>query len=266
MDLGLQGRVVIVSGGAQWGNIAGAINRTFAQEGAKVAIADIDEVAGKDSVARLKSMGTDALFIKTNIVDFENVVEMTKRVKSEFGTIDTLINVAAYLGEIGKLFIQESLEGRIKEVDVIFHGTINCIRAVLDYMIEQRKGSIVNVLSDAARVPETFQVHYGAAKAGVAGFTRGISKEVGRYNIRVNNVSPGMTQTEGHMERREHQKQGMGEEKYQEMMKTRLSFYPLGRLGDTQDIANAVIFLASERASWITGQTLSVNGGYAAAW
>ena len=266
MDLGLKDKVVIVVGGAQWGNIPGVIDRTFAEEGAKVVVADIDEAAGQDAVTHLKAMGAEALFIKTDVTDMDNVMETLKRVKNEFGAIDVQVNTAAYFGELGKLFIDESPEGRKKETDIIFNGTINCIRAVLDYMIEQKKGSIVNVLSDAGRVAETFQVHYGATKAGVAGFTRGIAREIGRYNVRVNCVSPGMTQTEKHMQRRERQQKEMGMEKWEERQKRLLRVYPLGRLGDPRDIADAVVFLASDRAGWITGQTLSVNGGYAMAW
>ncbi len=266
MDLGLKGKVVVVNGGANWGNIPGVIDRTFAEEGAKVIVADINEAAGQNAVAQLKAMGAEALFIKTDVTDMANVMETLKRVNKEFGVIDIEVNTQAYFGELGKLFIDEGLEGRKKETDIIFTGTINCIRAALDYMIKQKKGSIVNVLSDAGRVAETFQVHYGAAKAGVAGFTRGVAKEVGRYNVRVNCVSPGMTQTAKHMERRKKQQEEMGMEKWEERQKRLLGVYPLGRLGFPEDIANAVVFIASDKASWITGQTLSVNGGYAMAW
>jgi len=266
MDLGLKDKAVIVTGGGHWGNIPGVIARVFAEEGAKIAIADIDEDGGQEVVTRLKSMGSEAMFIRTDVSDMANVTEMTQTVNDSLGSIDVQINGAAVFKELGKLFMDVSYEGRLKETNVIFNGTINCIRAALDYMIKQQKGSIINILSDAARVPELFQVHYGAAKAGVAGFTRGIAREVGRHNVRVNCISPGMVQTEKHLKRRELRQKKMGMEKWSEMQKKRLKLYPLGRLGFPEDIAYAAAFLASEKAGWITGQTLSINGGYAMAW
>jgi NAD(P)-dependent dehydrogenase (short-subunit alcohol dehydrogenase family) len=130
-------------------------------------------------------------------------------------------------------------------------------------MIPQNSGSIVNILTDAARIGEPRMVNYGAAKAGVGALSRGLAKEVARNNIRINCVSPSMTITELGKQRREMEKEKLGEEKFNKLQQKRLRLYPLGRLGEPQDIANAVIFLCSGRSSWITGQTLSVNGGYA---
>jgi len=128
-------------------------------------------------------------------------------------------------------------------------------RAAYPTMRERRTGAIVNLISDSGRVGEAFMVAYGAAKAGVMGFTKGLAKEAGRYNIRVNAVSPGTTHTPGASPIVE---MWGGEEKL-------VKAYPLGRLGQPIDQANAILFLASEMASWVTGQILSVSGGYSMA-
>ena len=211
MDLGLKGKVVVVTGGG--GSIGEAIERTFAEECSKIVVAEIDEAAGRHAVDALKSLGVDALFVKADITRVEGAIEMAKAAADKFGTVDVLVNNAAVAPEAGKLFMEQSVESRIKEANVIFHGYINCIRAALDYMMKQNKGSIVSILTDAARVGETRMVTYGAAKAGVAGFSRGIAKEVARYNIRVNCVSPSMTVTVRMQEIFEAEKAKLGDEK-----------------------------------------------------
>ncbi|MFH1087061.1 MAG: SDR family oxidoreductase, partial [Chloroflexota bacterium] len=156
------------------------------------------------------------------------------------------------------------LEDIGKELNVIYWGYTYCMKAVLPLMKAQKSGAIINMLSDSARVGDAMMGNYAGLKAGINGLSHSIAREMGGFGIRVNCVSPSMTMTELARGRRETEKEKLGEEKFQDLQKRRLRLYPLGRFGTPEDIANAVGFLASDKAAgWITGQTISVNGGYA---
>ena len=260
MDLGLQGKTAIVTGSGR--GIGKVIARTFAEEGAIPVIAELNEATGKEAADELKSFGFKALFVQTDISDIESSRQLAKKTVEEFGKIDILVNNATIIAP-AKFFMDETMEEYEKEINVIYKGNLYSMKSVLEYMIKQNSGSIVNILSDAARIGEPRMVNYGAAKAGIGALSRGLAKEVARNKIRINCVSPSMTVTELGRQRREEEKEKLGEEKFNELQQRRLRLYPLGRLGEPQDIASAVVFLCSERAGWITGQTISVNGGYA---
>jgi NAD(P)-dependent dehydrogenase (short-subunit alcohol dehydrogenase family) len=163
----------------------------------------------------------------------------------------------------GPLFSQEDRAAWDRVMNVVTYGVLNCSRAVLEHMSNQSWGRIINIISDAGRIGEPRLVTYSMAKAGVTGFTKALAKELGRYRITANCVSPSTTETEttASLFEAAHQSQE-GAARLEAIGRQYPLYRGLGRLGQPQDIANAVAFLASDRAEWITGQVLSVNGGY----
>jgi NAD(P)-dependent dehydrogenase (short-subunit alcohol dehydrogenase family) len=172
------------------------------------------------------------------------------------------VNNAALLLNHG-LFIETDPESCDREIKVILYGTMNCTRAVLPGMIGRRYGKIVNIVTDAARVGQERQVNYSAAKGGVISFTKSIAREVGRHDINVNAVSPGATNSPMRMEMLRQLQESIGAQKAAEREERVKRAYALRRLGEPDDVANAVVYLASDAGRHITGQILSVNGGYA---
>jgi NAD(P)-dependent dehydrogenase (short-subunit alcohol dehydrogenase family) len=250
MDLNLKGKVAIVTGAAM--GIGRQIALTFAEEGANVVIADLVEEKAKNVAKEVKSLGVEALVIKTDITKMEEAEEMARATIDRFGKIDILVNNAGTW--VVKYFMQTSKEDWQKETDVCWYGVLNCTKAVLQSMINQKSGRIINIGSDAGRVGEPFLPVYSGAKGAVVAFTKGLAKDVARHNILVNVICPSTVPTESATESLR-----LDEE---ERMRKTLSFYPLRRLTTTQDIANMVVFLASDRANCITGQTISINAGY----
>ena len=190
--------------------------------------------------------------------DPASVAAMAQRVESELGPIQILVNNAAKL-PVFLTFLEEKNSGRTDEywtkvVDVCYNGTVNCTAAVIEGMTERKYGKIVNMASDAGKVGEPRQAVYAGAKGAIIAFTKSIAKETGRYGVNVNAVCPSMTKTEA--------VNAMLSEEFEKKV---VRAYPMRRLGEPRDIANLVVFLASDRASWITGQAISVNGGYATA-
>ena len=174
---------------------------------------------------------------------------MVQQVVQQFGRIDVLVNCAGAWRV--NLFVDSQPADWAFEVNVCFMGVVNCTRAVLDPMIAQQGGKIVNISSDAGRVGEVRQAVYSGAKAAVIGFSKALAKEVGRYNIHVNCVCPGFTKTPATTERLT-----------PDLEERIVRFYPLRKLGVPEDVAKVVTFLASDGASHVTGQTISVSGGY----
>jgi len=261
MDLGLKGKVVIVTGAGR--GIGREIARAFAEEGAIPVIADIARDSGEEAAGEIAAaLGVKSVAIQTDITDRESVTRLVENTLSEFGRVDILVNNATVIAA-AKFFRDETWEEVDREIGVIYQGCLNCMRAVIDPMTQQGGGCIISILTDAARIGEPRMANYGGVKGGVGAFSRALAKEVAGDGIRVNCVSPSMAITELWKARREEEKAKLGEEKSQDLQRKRLKLYPLGRFGEPRDIADAVVFLASERAGWITGQTLSVNGGYA---
>jgi len=273
MDLGLKDRVAIVTGAGR--GIGRQIALTLAGEGAKVAVNDFYEDRAKAVADEIKAAGGQAMGVKADVTNFEEVTAMAKKVVDEWGRVDILCNNAGNWGILdpgrpgglagfGGLFVEMDRAGWDQWININLYGNLNCTRAALDYMINQKYGKIVNTISDAGRVGEPRQTVYSAAKAGTVGFTKALAKEVGRYCINVNCVSPGATYTEATLGRFEDREKMTPEQREREQAVFRV--YPLARghqrLGLPSDIANAVTFLASDRAEWITGQVLSVSGGY----
>jgi len=260
MDLKIEDRVALVTGGGQ--GIGRTIALALAAEGARIAVNDVNAKGIEETVAAVQTAGGRAMSAQCDITDLAAVNEMVRKVEAEYGRIDVLVNNAALLISHG-MFLETNPEDCDKEIRVILYGTMNCVRAVLPGMIQRKCGKVINIATDAARVGQERQCNYSAAKGGVISFTKSIAKEVGRHNINVNAISPGATNSPMRMEMLRQLKEKIGEAKAAEREEKVKRAYALRRIGETEDIANAVVFLASEAARQITGQILSVNGGFA---
>jgi NAD(P)-dependent dehydrogenase (short-subunit alcohol dehydrogenase family) len=223
---------------------------------------DVNESGIAETCRLVRAGGGRALGARYDITDLGATRSMVAEVERNLRRIDVLVNNAALLLNHG-LFLDTDPEACDQEIKVILYGTMNCTRAALPAMTERRYGKVINVLTDAARVGQERQANYSAAKGGVISFTKSIAREVGRHNINVNAVSPGATNSPMRMEMLRQLRESIGAEKAAEREERVKRAYALRRLGEPDDVANAVVFLASEAARHITGQILSVNGGYA---
>jgi 2-hydroxycyclohexanecarboxyl-CoA dehydrogenase len=262
MDLDLAGKSVIVTGGGS--NIGRAISLAFAREGSRVAIAELDEGRAQAVAAEAERLGAKAaLALKTDVTSWPSVQAMVREVETRLGGVDVLVNNVGWT--LDRLFVEKPREEWEKEVQLNLWSMINCTRAVLDGMIARQAGAIVSMGSDAGRMGEFREGVYAACKAGVIALSKSLAREVGRHGIRLNVVCPGMTMPDSDAEigalsmwAADVNRQWQTPE-----MRTRIAkVYPLRRLARPTDITGAVLFLASGAASFITGQTLSVSGGY----
>ncbi|MBI4401499.1 MAG: 3-oxoacyl-[acyl-carrier-protein] reductase [Nitrospirae bacterium] len=243
--MGLEGKVALVTGAAQ--GIGRAIAETLARHGADVVVADLDPGRSQETVEAIGKLGRRALNVKVNVADWDDVKSMTDQVLKEWGKIDILVNNAG--------ITRDGLLLRMKEEDwtlvlqVNLNGTFHCTKAVLQPMTKQRYGRIVNIASIVGAMGNAGQANYAASKAAVIGFTKTVAREYASRMITVNAVAPGFIDTA--------MTQGLPAEVKDTLQKQ----IPLGRLGRPSDVAEAVRFLASDEAGYITGQVLHVNGG-----
>lgn len=257
MDLGLRDKGVVVTGGAS--NIGRAISLGFAAEGARVLIADIDEAQARAVVAEAPP-GRIAQR-RTDVTDREDVDATIADAIGTLGAVDVLVNCAGWT--VDRLFVEKPREEWEREIAIDMWGFINATRAVLDHMIERGYGRIVSIGSDAGRIGEWREAVYSGTKASVIAMSKAIAREVGRHGITLNVVCPGFTpgapESSGeHSIWRGEQGAQFSEEVLQKVARS----YPLRRLGTPEDVVAPVLLLASDRASYVTGQTLSVSGGY----
>ena len=243
-----EGKIAIVTGAGQ--GIGRGIALKLAQKGASIAIADINLETASQVADEIKALGRRVIAIKTDVTVSSQVNQMVEQVLKEFGTVDILVNVAGYVTPDMTPFIKETEEYWDKVIAVCYKSVILCSRAVAQTMIEKKSGKIISITSDAARVGQSGQAVYSGAKGAIAAFSKAISVELARYNINVNCVAPGATNTPAF------------QQAPVEMREAAAKIYPLRRVAEVEDIANAVAFLASDEASFITGQQLSVSGGY----
>jgi len=262
MNLNLAGKSVIVTGGGS--NIGRAISLAFAREGVHLTIAEIDEGQGKKTAAEAEKLGAaSAAVIRTDVTKPAEVQALVRAVEQRVGGVDVLVNNVGWT--VDRLFVEKERAEWEKEVQLNLWGMINCTRAALDGMIARKSGVVVSMGSDAGRMGEFREAVFGACKAGVIALTKSLAREVGRHNIRLNVVCPGMTMPDSDEEigglsmwASETNRAFSTPE-----MRARIAkAYPLRRIGRPEDVANAVVFLASDAASFVTGQTLSVSGGY----
>lgn len=260
MDIEFDKKVIVIVGGGR--GIGRAAADMFASAGAQLAIVDVNGAAANEAAQTLPSSAS-AIGVKADISNEEDVIAMVKAVTEKFGRIDVFVNCAAVLDD--KLFLESTPKDWAPTVNVCLWGTMLCLRHVLPGMVERGYGRVVCIASDSARLGQARLSYYAAAKAGVIALAKSVAQEVGGAGVTINVVSPGATNTPLRVSREAGLRQSMGEEKYARRVKSVLKLYPTGRIGEPDDIASAIVFLASDRASWITGQVLSVNGGFAMA-
>ena len=248
VTIDLSGKSAIVTGSGR--GIGRETALLLAKAGASLTIADMDEAGAKSVAEEINSMGGKAIAVKTDVTSAESTQAMAQAALAAFGRIDILVNNAAVWTT--KLFKDMTPQDYDRDIRVTLYGTLNCSRAVLDAMTANKYGRVVNLISDAGRIGEPYLSVYSAAKGGVAAFTKAFAKEVGRFNITVNGVAPGITNTPGAAGFIE------GAGGAEKLAKS----YPLRRLAEPLDIANAILFLASDMSAYMTGQIFSVDGGY----
>ncbi len=262
MELNLAGKSVVVTGGGS--NIGRAISLAFAREGVHLTLAEIDEGQGQKVVAEARKRGaSSATLVPTDVTKWESVQAMVKEVEGRLGRVDVLVNNVGWTYD--RLFVEKERAEWEKEIQLNLWGMINCTRAVLDGMIARKAGAIVSLGSDAGRMGEFREGVYGACKAGVMALSKSLAREVGRHGIRLNVVCPGMTipaSEEDFGARSMWAAEANRAWSAPEMQARIAKAYPLRRTGKPEDVAPAVVFLASDAAGFITGQTLSVSGGY----
>jgi 3-oxoacyl-[acyl-carrier protein] reductase len=246
MELGIEGKVAIVTGAG--GGIGAAVCRRLGFEGAKITVADIDRGKAEARAAELRAQGTNAVAVAADVVNARSVDAMVAAAVEAFGRVDILVNNAGFQRDmrIGKM----SEADWDSVVDVILKGAYLCTKAVLPFMIERKWGRIIN-MSSRAHLGNPGQANYSAAKAGLIGFTRALALENGRHGITVNAVAPGIIDTLA-IQALPH---------YQTVRENAEKTTPIQRLGTMDDVADSVAFLASERASYISGEVLHVTGG-----
>ncbi|HYB99168.1 MAG TPA: SDR family NAD(P)-dependent oxidoreductase [Candidatus Limnocylindrales bacterium] len=247
MDLGLVGKVAFITGGAS--GLGKCTAEMMAAEGVSVMLADVNEGMLESTRAALAGTGAQVEAVRLDVRDLGACRKAIDGTIARFGKLDILVNSAG-IGGSASFFVQTDPEEWQDLIGINLLGVMNCCRAASDHMIERRYGKIVSIASEAGRANEKRMVVYGATKGGVISLTRGLALELGRYSINVNAVCPGVTKTP------------MTAYIDEEMEKQASRFYPLGRLGVPEDIAPMITFLASDRASWITGQAISVSGGF----
>ncbi len=249
----LQDRVAIITGSAR--GFGFAIAEGLAEEGAKVVLTDVFQEGLDEAVKTLKGKGFQAMGLKVDVTNKAQVQDLAAKVKAAWGGIDILVNCAG--GGLGTPFGLQEIEEKHWDlvVDVNLKGTFFCCQAVIPVMAEKKKGAIVNISALAAHYRATMAgVQYTAAKAGVEGLTRQLAYDFGPDNIRINAVAPTVTLTGDRTK-------GLWEDKTAEERAKTVANIPLRRLSEPREVVAAVIFLASDEASYITGITLDVVGG-----
>jgi len=240
----LENKVAIITGAGS--GIGKETALLFAREGAKVIVADMNESAGEETVAQINKNG-EGLFVKLDVSSREQAKQMVKITLEKYGKIDILINNA---GIVQDAFLSKMTEEQWdKVIDVNLKGVFNCAQAVVEIMMNQGNGVIINTSSIVGLNGNVGQVNYAATKAGLIGMTKTLAKELGKKGIRVNAVAPGFIATP---------MTSNVPEKILEMMKEKT---PLRRLGEPKDIANAYLYLASDEANFVNGAVLCVDGG-----
>jgi 2-hydroxycyclohexanecarboxyl-CoA dehydrogenase len=245
----LNNRVAFVTGGAS--GIGRAIAEALAREGARVAVADIDADGARRAVADIQATGGNAVAQPLDVTDIAAVDSSIDGVAAHWGGLHVLVNCAGW--DRPMPFVDTTPEFWDKILAINLKGPIACTRAALRHMIKQESGKIVTIASDAGRVGSTGEAVYSAAKGGLIAFTKTIARETARHRINANCVCPGPSDTPLFQQE--------FAEKSPKLAESLKRVIPWGRLGVPDDVAPAVVFLASDDAGFITGQTLSVSGG-----
>ncbi len=248
MSSNLSGKVAFVTGGSR--GIGRAIAIRLAEDGARIALNFASNSAKAEEVkAAIESSGGEVMLVQGDVSNFAVVTELIKKVVDAWGRLDILVNNAGITRD--NLLLKMSEDDFDKVIATNLKGVFNCTKAVTKLMMKQRGGRIVNMSSVVGLKGNISQTNYAAAKAGIIGFTKSAARELASRGVTVNAVAPGLINTD---------MTAALSEKVKEMM---LQEIPAGRMGTPEDVANAVAFLVSDQAAYITGQILSVDGGMA---
>jgi len=244
--LSLTGKNALVTGASR--GIGRAIAVELAKNGANIAISYVNNKdKAEEVVNEIKRYGVKAIAVKADVSKEEEVLNMVKIVKESIDSIDILVNNAGINRD--NLLMRMSTEDWDKVIDTNLKGTYLCSKALIRDMIKKKSGKIINIASVAGVAGNFGQTNYSASKAGVIGFTKSLAKEVASRGINVNAIAPGLIETDMTLALKE------------DIRDSLVKNIPMGRLGTVQDIANIVIFLASEKSNYITGQVINVDGG-----
>jgi len=247
----LDQKVMVVTGGAR--GIGKAICQIAAKQGARVVVADMRQDLAEQTASEIKSSGGMALATYVDVTDLESVKAMVGKVHEVYGPIDILVNNAGW--DRIMLFQETTPDFWDKVININYKGVLNCVYAVMNDMIQKKYGRIISISSDAAKVGSSGESVYSGAKGAVISFSKTMARELARYNITVNVVCPGPTETPLVDELKKESELG------EKILGAMGKIIPLRRLGKPEDVAYAAVFLASDEAEYITGQVLSVNGG-----
>lgn len=241
----LKDKVALVTGGAR--GIGQAIAMVFAKEGADIVVADVNLEAAQKTASEIESLGRKALALEMDVTDYQKVEECVNKILDKFGKVDILVNNAGITKD--NLLLRMSQAEWDAVINVNLKGTFNCIKAVSRPMVKQRSGKIISIASIIGLMGNWGQANYAASKAGVIALTKTVAKELASRNINANSVAPGFIQTDMTA-------------KLSDVLKAKMmEAIPMARLGTPEDVANLCLFLASEDSSYITGQTITVDGG-----
>jgi 2-hydroxycyclohexanecarboxyl-CoA dehydrogenase len=267
MDLGLKDRVALVTGAGR--GVGRGVAMRLAAEGAKVVVNDFHERRAERVAQEIREAGGQAVPVQADVTNLAQVRAMVAKAVETFGPVDILVNNAGIpardpneevKGGGWEDFHASDPSTWSKMIDLNTYGTMNCTHSVLQSMVERKYGKIVSVMSEAGRMGEAKLAVYSGAKAGMLGFSKAIARELGKHKINVNVVALGAVDAkEVDFEQLD--------EKARERMSAMFKNYPIGRglqrLSRASDVADAIAFLASDRAAYITGQVLGVSGGFA---
>ena len=241
----LIGQVAVVTGSAR--GIGKTIALALAESGAHVVVSDLNEEAGQETVADIQEMGREAIWVKADVSKTDQAENLVQQALEKFGRLDILVNNAGITRD--NLLMRMSEDEWDSVIAVNLKGTYNCIRAATKNFMKQRSGRIVNIASVVGQMGNPGQANYASSKAGVIGLTKSVAKEFASRNVLVNAVAPGFIET------------AMTEKLPETAREALKKLIPLARLGQPEDVAKAVLFLSSEKSSYITGQVINVDGG-----
>jgi len=241
----LKDKVALITGGAR--GIGQAIAMAFAKEGADIVVADVNLETAQKTASEIELLGRKAMALEIDVTSYEKVEEGINKILDKMGKVDILVNNAGITKD--NLLLRMSQSDWDAVINVNLKGTFNCIKAVSRPMVKQRSGRIISIASIIGLMGNPGQANYAASKAGIIALTKTVAKELASRNICANAVAPGFIQTE------------MTAKLPEDIKKRMLEAIPLAKLGTPGDVANLCVFLASDESSYITGQTITIDGG-----